>query len=115
MMKKKPLVQALLAPFLAIMLLPSLCLAQPAQKLSPVQQWVPGEGRELLDQAPRPKTKPGNPFTLVQEQRIWTGLFSPSIFRPSLTEWTDLKSLRKSVLCYHGSVKCSARKTKQKA
>jgi integrase len=30
--------------------------------------WVPGEGRERLDQALRPKAKPGNPFTLVQGQ-----------------------------------------------
>jgi integrase len=30
--------------------------------------WVPGEGRERLDQALRPNAKPGNPFTLVQGQ-----------------------------------------------
>jgi integrase len=30
--------------------------------------WVPGEGRERLDKALRPKGKPGNPFTLVQGQ-----------------------------------------------
>ena len=30
--------------------------------------WVSGEGRERLDQALRPKAKPGNPFTLVQGQ-----------------------------------------------
>ncbi len=30
--------------------------------------WVPGEGRERLDQALRPKAKPGNPLTLVQRQ-----------------------------------------------
>ena len=30
--------------------------------------WVSGEGRERLDQALRPKGKPGNPFTLAQGQ-----------------------------------------------
>ena len=30
--------------------------------------WVPGEGRERLDKALRPKGRPGNPFTLVQGQ-----------------------------------------------
>ena len=30
--------------------------------------WIPGEGRERLDKALRPKAKPGNPFALVQGQ-----------------------------------------------
>ena len=31
-------------------------------------RWIPGEGRERLDKAIRPKARPGNPFALVQGQ-----------------------------------------------
>lgn len=30
--------------------------------------WIPGEGRERLDKALRPKARPGNPFAMVQGQ-----------------------------------------------
>jgi integrase len=31
--------------------------------------WIPGEGRDLLDKALRPKIKPGNPLTLVSREQ----------------------------------------------
>ena len=72
--------------------------------------WVPGEGRERLDQALRPKAKPGNPFTLVQGQESSSAKFD------RMDRFEIIEEIG-SILDWFGQMfgQDSARRTKQKA